>query len=371
MDHLFCPFCGKRLPDGGSAFCPFCGKELSASAHSGSVKGRDGGKSALGGYVNDFVGNPRSTRLNWKVLFTDVLKKHSIEEGERIFISGTKLTTPSPETVSSDWPHPWLYFRVFLTFLAAYVLLFLGCDLFGNINLLPGLIIVGALLVPISAVMLFIEMNVFRNVSIYRVFQVFLIGGCASLFFTLVLFSFITPDSLDYSGALITGIVEEVGKAVIIFLFLRRLSADRILTGLLIGATVGAGFAAFETAGYGLRVMIANGWESMLQTLFLRNILAPGGHIAWGAISGAAVIIAGKGEYSIDRIFSGRFFRLFAIPVILHFLWDSPVAALGADYFLVYIILIVIVWAFVLSLIDMGLSEVPSPSYPSNRIADQ
>ena len=155
-----------------------------------------------------------------------------------------------------------------------------------------------------------------------------------------------------------TSVVEEVGKAVIIYYILKRLSANRILVGLLIGATVGAGFAAFETAGYSLRIMVENGWESMLTTIFLRNLLAPGGHIAWGAVSGAAIIISCRDSFTLERLFSWRFFRLFSIPVILHFIWDSPLASFGEDLFLVYIILIIVVWAFVLSLIDLGLSEI-------------
>ena len=262
--------------------------------------------------------------------------------------------------VSNDWPRPWLYFRVFLTFLAAYILLFLGCSLFGNTNLLPGLIIVGAMLVPISSVMLFVEMNVFRNVSMYKVALIFLVGGCASLFFTLILFEFFPFESLDFIGALITGIVEEIGKAAIIYIFLKRLAADKVLVGLLIGATIGAGFAAFETAGYALNILMAYGWDQMMDTIFLRNILTPGGHIAWGAISGAAIVLACKNGYSVSNLFSTRFLKLFIVPVVLHFIWDSPIANIGSEFYLMYLILIAVVWAFLLALINLGLSEVPT-----------
>ena len=46
--------------------------------------------------------------LNWKILFTDVSKKHTTEEAEEIFIVSTRKTTPSVYEVSKDWPHPWL-----------------------------------------------------------------------------------------------------------------------------------------------------------------------------------------------------------------------------------------------------------------------
>ena len=360
MTDRYCPYCGKELPESSPTFCPYCGKKLTPDISPEVGRKPKKQKSHLEEYVNSYIGNDRRKGLNWRVLFTGILKKHTFEEGERIFIRGTQDTTPPIDKVSGEWPYPWLYFRVFISLLIAYFLLYLGCDLFENINLLPGLIILGALLVPVSAVILFYEMNVFCDVSIYMVFHVFLIGGCAALVLTLVLFSFISPEKLDYTGALLTGIIEEVGKAAIIYVFLKRMNPRKILVGLLIGATVGAGFAAFETAGYSLRILLANGWEPMLSTIFVRNLLAPGGHIAWGAISGAAIILACRESYSIDSIVSFRFLRLFLIPVILHFLWDSPLADIGSDFFLMYIFLIIIVWAFVLGLIDMGLAEVPS-----------
>ena len=356
LKTFYCPYCGKTRP-AGATFCPYCGHRLDdIPSDIGSID-NDEPSSKFSSYINDYVGNDSNSKLNWKVLFTDIFKHHSAEDGDAIFICGTSKTTPPENEVSSDWPHPWLYARVFLTFLIAYIILFLGCDIFGNINLLPGLIIVGALIIPLSSVMLFTELNVFRNVSMYRICQVFLLGGTLSLLFTLVLFSIITPERLDWSGAFITGIVEEIGKGVIIYFILRRMNASKILVGLLIGATVGAGLAAFETAGYSLRIMLASGWESMLQTIFVRNLLSPGGHIAWGAVTGASIIIACKDSYTVENIFSLRFLKLFAIPVVLHFLWDSPLSLIGADFFLVYIILIIVVWAFTLSLIDRGLDE--------------
>lgn len=358
MGTFFCGYCGKELISSQIEYCPYCGKQITDFTKSSSEDLELYTNSSFKSYVNNYVGNTNKGGLNWKVLFSDIFKKHSVDEAEKIFISGTKSTTPSVEDISKEWIRPWLYFRVFLTFLATYVILYLGCTIFNNINLLPGLIFIGAMIVPISSVMLFTELNIWRNVSVFRIFQTFLIGGCASLFITLLLFSFITPESLDYSGAFLVGAVEEIGKALIIYTFLKQMRSDKILVGLLIGCTIGAGFAAFETAGYGLRMMIIDGWESMTQTLFLRNILTPGGHVAWGAITGAAISIACKGGFCIDNIFSTKFFRLFIIPIILHFIWDSPISGIGQDYFLVYIILIIVVWTFLLSIINLGLSEI-------------
>ena len=363
IDMKKCNHCGHQNPN-SAAFCANCGKQLPKSSWLDSL--------------NDYLGNSRPADLNWKVLFSDVLKKHTKEEAEEIFICGTSKTTPNATEVSKDWPHPWLYSRVLLMFLSAFGLLWLCCSVFGNMNALPGMIVVGSFAVPLSTMILFLEVNAWRNVSMYEVIQTFLVGGCASLVVTLFLFSIYSVDELDFLGAIVVGLVEEIGKMVIVYVFLRKLCKLSILTGMLVGASVGAGFAAFESAGYALQPLIqfmqyagyaaAYGQQTdgtlMLDQInniiFLRAFLAPGGHVAWAAISGAAIVIAAKarGEITTDLLTDKKFLRLFIIPVILHALWDCPLTAIGADIFLVPISLLIFVWIVVLILINMGLAEV-------------
>ena len=150
------------------------------------------------------------------MLFADVLKKHSKSEAENIFICGTKTTTPTLDSVSQQWPHPWLYSSVFLMFAVPFSLLYVCCALFGNTNAIPGLIVVGSFTVPLSGLVLFLEVNTYRNISLYDIALIFLVGGCASLVATLFLFSIVGVSELDFIGALLVGIIEEVGKAVIV-----------------------------------------------------------------------------------------------------------------------------------------------------------
>lgn len=380
----YCNYCGHANQD-SAMFCGNCGRPLDTAkdqrTNNGSYQQRSTASSKGNSWVdslNDYVGNDRPADLNWKVLFTDVFKKHTVEEAEDIFICGTHNTTPSSYEVSKEWPHPWLYSRVFLMFSIAFALLWICSNLFGNPNALPGMIVVGAFTVPLSTMILFLEMNAWKNVSLYKLIQTFLVGGCASLVATLFLFSIVGAHELDFFGAFMTGIVEEIGKVVIVYWFLRRLGKLSILSGLLIGASVGAGFAAFESAGYALQPVIQffqnSGYyaaygqqldasammEAINQSIFLRGFLAPGGHVTWAAISGAALVIAAKAKGKIDTsLFSdGKFLRLFLIPVILHGTWDSPLSSIGIEFYMVPVALTIIVWIVVLILINMGLSEV-------------
>lgn len=380
----YCNYCGHANQD-SAMFCGNCGRPLDTTkgqrTNNGSYQQRSTASSKGNSWVdslNDYVGNDRPADLNWKVLFTDVFKQHTVEEAEDIFICGTHNTTPSSYEVSKEWPHPWLYSRVFLMFSIAFALLWICSNLFGNPNALPGMIVVGAFTVPLSTMILFLEMNAWKNVSLYKLIQTFLVGGCASLVATLFLFSIVGAHELDFFGAFMTGIVEETGKVVIVYWFLRRLGKLSILSGLLIGASVGAGFAAFESAGYALQPVIQffqnSGYyaaygqqldasammEAINQSIFLRGFLAPGGHVTWAAISGAALVIAAKAKGKIDTsLFSdGKFLRLFLIPVILHGTWDSPLSSIGIEFYMVPVALTIIVWIVVLILINMGLSEV-------------
>lgn len=382
----FCNYCGHPNLD-GSLFCGSCGKPLSAdmghntntsSTHQRTTTSKD--KSSWVDSLNEYVGNDRPVDLNWKVLFSDVFKSHTTEEAEAIFICGTKTTTPAPSEVSKDWPHPWLYSRVLLMFLIAFGLLWVCVSGFSNSNAMPGMIVVGSFAVPLSTMILFLEVNAWRNVSMYHVIQTFLVGGCASLVATLFLFSIYSVEELSFFGAFMVGLIEELGKAIIVYVFLKRLGKISILTGMLIGASVGAGFAAFESAGYALQPLMqflqysgfaaAHGQmldeqqmlDAIHQSIFLRGFLAPGGHVAWAAISGAAIVIAAKvkGVFDTGVFTEKKFLRLFAIPVVLHGLWDSPLAGWLNNIFPFagYIALIILVWMVVLILINMGLAEV-------------
>ena len=386
----YCNYCGHPNQE-GSLFCGSCGKPLSGNIADNSStnttrqeRSASKDKSSWVDSLNEYVGNDRPADLNWKVLFLDVFKSHTTEEAEAIFICGTKSTTPAPSEVSKDWPHPWLYSRVFLMFLIAFGLLWICVSGFSNSNAMPGMIVVGSFAVPLSTMILFMEVNAWRNVSMYHVIQTFLVGGCASLVATLFLFSIYSVEELSFFGAFMVGLIEELGKAVIVYVFLKRLGKLSILTGMLIGASVGAGFAAFESAGYALQPLMqflqysgfvaAHGQmldeqqmlDAIHQSIFIRGFLAPGGHVAWAAISGAAIVIAAKvkGVFDTGVFAEKKFLRLFAIPVILHGLWDCPLAGWFNNLFPFagYITLIILVWMVVLILINMGLAEVSRES---------
>ena len=153
------------------------------------------------------------------------------------------------------------------------------------------------------------------------------------------------------------GLIEEAAKAVIVSLFLfKSKNSDYILNGLLIGAAVGAGFAAFETAGYILRYGLSSGDAAMLQIIKLRGFLAPGGHVAWAAIEGAALMYV-KGFEKLDKkhLNDKRFLLVCLISAVEHGIWDMPIQV---PYYLVQIALTIAAWLVIIYFINLGLKQI-------------
>lgn len=365
---MFCSECGIQLVQ-NSNFCSSCGTKIQNQAEEArqqetnqtSKSIQDSVKDTFlnaTGKVNAMLGEQGNIDLNLRDLFSAVFKKHSKEEGEVIFISGTKTTTPDEKDISTSWPKPWLFSRVFLLFAVTYVLLYISTFSFQNSNALPGLIIIGAFAVPFSLLIFFWESNAPRNISFYEIAKMFFIGGAASLVVTLFLFTFLPVGELDYLGAIIVGVVEEVGKLIIIVYFIKLLNPKFILNGLLIGAAVGAGFAAFESAGYALRFGLMYGDDTMLQVIFQRAWTGIGTHTVWAAISGAALVYVKEGNpLRSEHLKDMKFLKLFAVPVILHSVWDMPLFFLQKFNFL-YILLIVVAWIFIFTMMNAGLKQI-------------
>ena len=186
----------------------------------------------------------------------------------------------------------------------------------------------------------------------------FILGGGLSLILAILFFSLdFNTDITTFFGALMVGLIEEVAKTAIVAFFLfKSKKSNYILNGLLVGAAVGAGFAAFETAGYILRYGLNGGLSTMLDVIKLRGFLAPGGHVAWAAIEGAALMYV-KGFDKLDKkhLNDKRFLLICLIPVVLHGIWDMPI---NLPYYLLQITLTVLAWLVIIYFINLGLKQV-------------
>ena len=97
---------------------------------------------------------------------------------------------------------------------------------------------------------------------------------------------------------------------------------------MVLGATVGFGFAALESSGYALASLfvvyqhrLVLSLDSVVVTELIRGILAPFGHVAWSAIVGGAMFAAARarGRIGLSRGIIGAF----VLVVLLHAVFDS------------------------------------------------
>ena len=346
-----CPECGKKLK-GDESNCPDCGYPV----------GKKNATNILTENLDKITGAKSENYVTFKDLFKNTFKKHTEDELNEVFVCGTKNTTPLVEDINPRKASAWVYFKILIFFVVAYIPTYLGYAHYGNNNFLPAMIILAAFAVPVSVLVFFFEINLFRNIPFHKVLKYFVIGGAASLFVAILYFSIPVFEQntlvLDFKGAFFVSLIEEIAKACIVAFFLfKNKNCKYILDGLLIGAAVGAGFGAFETAGYILRYgLSSNSLTLMLEVAKQRAILAPGMHVAWATIEGAALMYV-KGFEKLDKkhLNDKRFLLICLIPVILHWAWDLPIST---PYEIYRIGLTVAAWVVIIYFINLGLKQI-------------
>ena len=298
-----------------------------------------------------------------KTIFGRVGEKRSDEDVENAFTVGTRQTTPVVGTIASHWPQPWLFIRFGGSALLVFVGLYVAVMQFQNELLIPGLLFVGSFAVPFSSLIFFWEMNAPQNVSLYQTIKLLFSGGLVSLLISLFFFSNIAFLE-TFLGASSAGIIEESGKLLAVLLLLRNKNKYHwILNGLLFGAAVGTGFAAFESAGYAFTVLMDGGFGAAVSTIFLRGVLAPFGHIVWTAIAAASVWrVKGQQAFDWTMLKDPRFVRPFVAVMLLHMVWNAPFEfpLFPMIWFLPtkQLLLGLVAWMMALSIIQSGLKEI-------------
>ena len=129
------------------------------------------------------------------------------------------------------------------------------------------------------------------------------------------------------TGAWFASLIEEPAKLLaLIILTLGKKKYPYILNGLLLGAAVGCGFAAFESSGYALRGAAIKDADYMINIIQLRGILAPFMHIVWTSVAGAALWRVKKdNSFSFNHLQNRKFYMPFILMIICHALWNSPI----------------------------------------------
>lgn len=317
-------------------------------------------------FFADITGLDRLEGFSLRRFFGGIFAHHTAEEVADFFCMGGTESKLPLSRVQTEWPSPWIFTRLILLALVLYAGFHWCGDIFRNLKLVPGSLFVGNFGIPFCIMVLFMELNVYRHVAFYDVLKAFMLGGLLAIFIALSLFV-----QMGFSAAPLAGIIEEPAKLAAAVLIGRRMMDGRALTGLLLGSAVGAGFAAFESAGYTFESIIAlclevkNSGESSADPgglMHMRAVLSPFCHVVWTAITAGGLWLMmgrlkdeGKPCGVLHALREKRYLALFSVPVLLHTLWNCDwVQSFGLISF---VLLGLAAWATALRLVQAGLRQ--------------
>lgn len=289
----------------------------------------------------DVYRGARGDNLSISSLFKGAFRSHPKGAGAKMFMAGTPQSTPSPDAMLDDWEVPWLYARIMMIGLLFVVVCFFSANAIPA--LVPTFLGAGGLFMPLSILVFYWEVNIPRDIPLYKILMIFFIGGLLSI--AILPFLSFLPTGPVYMAPF----REEPAKIIATAIFIYWIRPKYIFGGMLIGAAVGAGFAAFETIGYN--------FSYGLITLIQRAVLAIGGHVTWAAIEGGALVYAMGGKpLGVSHIFSGKFLPYVAATMVMHFVWNFSLH--GIIDLLKCVLLCVVAVYVSFTLIDKAIKQV-------------
>ena len=215
VENLNCPECGKKLK-GDETNCPDCGYPIAKKNNSNI-------NNIITENLDKITGAKSKSYVTFKDLFKNTFQKHTDEELDEVFVCGSKKTTPKIKDINPNKASAWVYFKILVFFLIAYIPTRIGFIQYGNTNFLPAMIMLGAFAIPVAILIFFFEINIFRNIPFYKVVKYFILGGALSLILAILFLSLdFNTDITTYTGALMVGLLEEIPKATIVALFLYK-----------------------------------------------------------------------------------------------------------------------------------------------------
>ena len=196
--------------------------------------------------------------------------------------------------------------------------------------LTPTLFLIGSFLVPVTVVTFALGRLDDCRLTTDVILKGFLAAGTIGVVVSAVTEIYLLPtgsgplgNALGFFGV---GLIEEVSKGAVLVAVAWRVRERTVHGGMVLGATVGAGFAAFESAGYAFYAYVQHTDDhpelNILQTEVSRAMLAPFGHLTWTALLGGALFAAAAPPNGGFRLTKRLGWTLLGV-VALHGVWDA------------------------------------------------
>jgi RsiW-degrading membrane proteinase PrsW (M82 family) len=208
--------------------------------------------------------------------------------------------------------------------LVGALLYFTGLAIYSETNneiLVPLVGLLGSFTVPVSYIAYFWERRGSSKVSLNTVVYCFFYGGILGAF-AAGLLEPVFIRGFGPIGAFQIGLIEEFAKIVGVLLIARHMRHTSMLTGLILGAAAGMGFAGFESNGYSFQAFLRTGGNlpAIAEVTVLRGLMAPFAHGTWTAILSAVLFRqSAPKRFRFDVSVLTAFLGV----ALLHGLWDS------------------------------------------------
>lgn len=190
-----------------------------------------------------------------------------------------------------------------------------------NANFVPSMILLGSIVVPASVLVFAASSGRRVVVATSLIAFVAIAGGVIGT----VAAGTLEYDALKRLGALpmiMVGFIEEAAKLIVPILVLLIARQRDSRAGVIIGVASGMGFATLETMGYGFNALLKTGSIiDVEQTLQLRALLSPAGHVAWTGLTAAALWALPTAIHKGRAVL--RVLLTFVGAVLLHAAWDG------------------------------------------------
>ncbi|MBP5194127.1 MAG: hypothetical protein J6126_05305, partial [Clostridia bacterium] len=180
-------------------------------------------------------------------------------------------------TLKQRAPAPFIYLRVTFMIIALFILMLSAFYLFNGYELYPILIAVAVVAVPVVLAIFFSEMDTSGNVTFNNMLFALFLSGLAALIIEFVYTRFIYKYNGAYIsdfGALAVGLMQCVAAYSLGALLVGQFKIKDTVSGMLVGAVIGCGFALVNSATVCVReIFIETQYAPSLKILAYNEVL--------------------------------------------------------------------------------------------------
>lgn len=318
--------------------------------------------------VDRWAGGDGNVTPHDEDLVDTVMSHHTKAARKEILDAGkTRPDMPAPIMrapfpLVGQWPHTWLYTRVFLWLVAILAALMVVASLASQAAGFLMIIVFAPLIVPLTIASLFFELNITRDTA-WSTLALFFLLGVVSLPFAAIAEQELLTGGVVVEMSLVA-IIEEATKIICVCIaFSATKKPLSILGGMAIGAAVGAGMAGGESSVYAINAFITS--HADFQTAFfsvaVRAFCATTSHAMWAMMEGGALALAtGEARFQWKTVLSRPSVVYSLICVVLHAAWDILCSVVPSSLLVIIVMIVVffiLSWIPTSALISRGLDQ--------------